>query len=105
MGSDNLQSFGERLLECCRFDVFAAWDFLDDNGDGCIMLNEMVDAAKKLDWEGDVELVYTGLASNTCGYLWPHDLDYLWTVVLHRLRMKWTEPPIYALSAARQAQL
>eukprot|EP00929_Paragymnodinium_shiwhaense_P037135 TRINITY_DN19836_c1_g5_i1.p1 TRINITY_DN19836_c1_g5~~TRINITY_DN19836_c1_g5_i1.p1 ORF type:complete len:933 (-),score=256.02 TRINITY_DN19836_c1_g5_i1:210-3008(-) len=103
--ADNLQDFAELILERAKWSPKQAWQLLDDNGDDVITLSEFKQTCDDLGFQGDAELLFTGLASNAQGFLWQEDMDYLWTIALLRARKKWELPPIYAVSALAQTSM
>jgi Ca2+-binding EF-hand superfamily protein len=98
----NLHDFASKLIERAGWNLTDSWDLIDDGGDGVITVKEFQIICDDLEYEGNAELLFTGISSSSQGFIWKEDFDYFWTIGLLQFRHKWKQPPIFAMSVTAQ---
>jgi hypothetical protein len=99
----NMRRFAEELLDRCDWNVDNAWNMIDDDDSKVIQASEFeIFVQNTMPFEGDVDLLFNGLATNGLGLIWQEDFQYLWTLLLLEIRRSWRHPPAKELSAMEQ---
>jgi len=75
--SANLEKFAECIWRVSGFNMEAAWSALDENRANQIDEKTFIEACSRIQFDGDISLLFKGLSEPGLGKLFPADLDYV----------------------------